>query len=203
MARARVVRFRCRGGETIPPVRPHRPRLLTALAAVACAVALAAYPLLLSASRTPLLAAVGAAGVIVLVAAVAGRWTAPIPWCVITLGGAYAGALVGRGGGVDPAAPIYAAALFACAELCYWSIDLRPGGMWERPAVLRRLRALATATGTGALGAAAVAVAASLGSAGSGVVTVVLGTVCAVTFVGLLAWLARQPDASADSPAPR
>jgi hypothetical protein len=163
-----------------------------------CAVALAAYPLLLSAPRIPLLAAVGAAGVCVLVAAVAGRWTAPIPWGVIALGGAYAGALIGRGGGVDPAAPIYAAVLFACAELCYWSIDLRPGGIWERPAVLRGLCALATATGVGALGASVVAVAASLGSAGSGVAPVVLGTVCAVTFVGLLAWLARRAVASED-----
>lgn len=168
-----------------------------------CAVALATYPLLLSAPRTPLLAAVGAAGVALLVAAVAGRWTAPIPWGVIGLGGAYAGALVGRGSGVDPAAPIYAAVLFTCAELCYWSIDLRPGGIWERPALLRRLRALATATGAGALGAAVVAVAASLGSAGSGAAPVVLGTVCAVTFVGLLAWLARRPETSADSSAGR
>ena len=56
-----------------------------------------------------------------------------------------------REGTVDPRAPIVAGALFAAAELAFWSVEPREG--WREPAVLVRQIVF---IGAGALGTALV-----------------------------------------------
>jgi hypothetical protein len=197
MDRPGLGRLDRRGGETIPPRRPHRPRLLTGAAALACAVALAGYTVVLAPARRPLVAAVGGAAVLILLAALAGRSKPPVPWAVAALGAAYALALVERGGGVDPAAPVYAALLFAAAELADWSVDLPRSAVWDRGVAMKRLGALAVSTAAGAAGAAVVAISADVASAGAGVMPTVLGTVCTVIFAGVVALLVRGRAGSA------
>ncbi len=137
------------------------------------------------------------------VAVAAGR-TAPLPWALAVLLAEYAGALR-SGGGVDAAAPLYAAALFACAELAYWSCDLRRVGMVDPAALSTRLLTIAAMTAVGALGAGVATAAASVAASGAGLIAVALGTVCAVGVVGVLRWLgeyaARAQRAGSDSTA--
>lgn len=123
--------------------------------------------------------------------AVAAGRTAPLPWALALLLAQYAGALR-SGGGVDAAVPLYAAALFACAELAYWSCDLRRVGIVDPAALWTRLLTIAAMTAVGALGAGAATAAASVAAAGGGVAAIALGTVCAVGVVGVLAWLGAR-----------
>jgi hypothetical protein len=155
---------------------------------VAAGVALAAYPLTAAGSHQAVLAVVGLGAVAVVAVAVAAGRTAPLPWALAALLAEYAGALR-SGGGVDAAAPLYAAALFACAELAYWSCDLRRVGIVDPAALSTRLLTIAAMTAVGALGAGVATAAASVAASGGGVTPVALGTVCAVGAVGVLAWL--------------
>ena len=134
-----------------------------------------------------MLAAVGLAAVAVIAVALAAGRVAPVPWALAALVAEYGAAL--RTGGVDAAAPLYAAALFACAELAYWSCDLRRVGVVDPRALSTRLTAVAGMTALGALAAGAATAAASVAASGTGVTPVVLGTVCAIGVVGVLAWL--------------
>jgi hypothetical protein len=146
----------------------------------------------LTSDRRPLTASLGAVGLVLVLAAPAARSKAVIPWGILALGCAYAVALVARGGGLDPAAPVVAALLFACAELADWSTDAPRAAVWDREPALARLRALVLATSAGAAGAAVVTVTADVATAGSDVTATVLGTACAVAAVGVLALLARR-----------
>jgi hypothetical protein len=134
------------------------------------------------------LAAIGLAAVAVIAVALAAGRVAPVPWALAALVAEY-GAALRSGGGVDTAAPLYAAALFACAELAYWSCDLRRVGVVDPRALSTRLTAVAGMTALGALAAGAATAAASVAASGTGVTPVVLGTVCAIGVVGVLAWL--------------
>jgi hypothetical protein len=140
---------------------------------------------------------------VIAVAVAAGR-TAPLPWALAALLAQYAGALR-TGGGVDAAAPLYAAALFACAELAYWSCDLRRVANVDPAALSTRLLTIAAMTAVGALGAAAATAAASVAASGGGGAAVALGTVCAVGVVAVLGWLGdhagRPQRAGSDSTA--
>ena len=131
-----------------------------------------------------------------MLAALAARSKAVIPWSILVLGSEYAVALVARGGGLDPAAPVEAALLFACAELADWWTDAPRGVALDREPARRRLRALALATAAGATGAAVVTVSADVATTGSGVAPTVVGAVCTVAAVGVLALLARRADPS-------
>ena len=96
-------------------------------------------------------AGVGAAGWAFTALALAGRWPSLLPWGVVGVGAGYTVFLALREGTVDPRAPIVAAALFAAAELAFWSVEPREG--WREPTVLIRRIAC---VGVGALGTALV-----------------------------------------------
>jgi hypothetical protein len=150
-------------------------------------VALAAYPLTVEGAHRVALGAAGLAAVVVIVVAVAAGRVAPVPWALAALVAEYGAAL--HAGGVDAGAPLYAGALFACAELGYWSCDLRRIGVVDPRALTTRLIAVAGMTALGALAAGAATAAASIAASRSGVTPVVLGTVCAIGVVAVLAWL--------------
>ncbi|HEY3764287.1 MAG TPA: hypothetical protein VGL44_03945 [Gaiellales bacterium] len=194
-----------RGGDAITTVRRHRPRVLTALGSAGLGVALAAYPLALAGSYLPAPAALGLAALATLAAALAAARTGPLPWALAALVGEYAIAR-GTGGSVDAAVPLYAAALFACAELGYWSCDLRRVRVVDATAVSARLAAIAVTTALGALAASVVVAAAGIAGPGTGIGPLALGTACAVGAVAVLAWLGalaarqRPSDAAAGSP---
>jgi hypothetical protein len=98
-------------------------------------------------------AGVGAAGLVVTALALVGRWPSLLPWGIVGVGAGYTVFLGLRAGSVDPRAPIVGAALFAAAELCFWSVEPREGTS-ERQVLLRRAAFIcASALGTALLGA--------------------------------------------------
>jgi hypothetical protein len=140
------------------------------------------------------------ASVVILAVALAVGRTAPLPWALAALVAEYGGALR-TGGGVDAAAPLYAAALFACAEFAYWSCDLRRVGSVDRGALSTRLTTIAAMTAIGVLGAGAATAAASVAASGGSIAPVALGTVCAVAVVAALAWLGDRHRPRSDATA--
>jgi hypothetical protein len=71
-------------------------------------------------------AGVGATGCALLVFALATRWKSSFPAGLAAVGAAYAVFLAVRNGAVDAGAPAVAAALFAAAELGFWSLERTP-----------------------------------------------------------------------------
>jgi hypothetical protein len=98
-------------------------------------------------------AGVGAVGWAVTALALVGRWPSLLPWGVVGVGAGYTVFLGLREGTVDPRAPIVGAALFAAAELGFWSVEPRQG--WREPSVLVRqiVFVCAGALGTALVGA--------------------------------------------------
>ncbi len=147
----------------------------------------------------------GLAALATLAVALATARTGPLPWALAALVAEYAGAR-GTGGSVDAAVPLYAAALFACAELGYWSCDLRPVSVVDATAVSTRLAAIAGTTALGAVAAAVAVAAAGIAGPGTGIGPLGFGTACAVAAVAVLARLGavaarqRPSDAAAGSP---
>jgi hypothetical protein len=80
------------------------------------------------------------------------RVPAAIPAAMVVLGAEYAALLAVEDGALDGRAPVLAAALFAIAELGYWSLELRDAVADEPGTYLRRLGLLSGLT----LGALAV-----------------------------------------------
>jgi hypothetical protein len=94
----------------------------------------------------PLVAGLGAAGMVVVAVALAGRWASLVPWGLVGVGGGYAVFVALRSATVDPWAPVVAAALISAAEIAFRSLEPQsshPG----RVVVIRSLLAL----GAGAL----------------------------------------------------
>ena len=87
-------------------------------------------------------AGVGAAGWALLAFGLATRWTSSFPLGIAGVGAAYAVYLGLRDGAVDARAPAVAAALYAVAELGFWSLERTPSRS-ERVVLLRRLAGLA------------------------------------------------------------
>lgn len=93
--------------------------------------------------------------------------------------------------GATAAAPLVAGALFAAAELGWWSAELRRGAREAPAAVLRRLAQI------GGLAVASVLLAAGCILAGgavllSGVIPTAVGVAAASCVLGLAAWLAAR-----------
>ncbi len=170
-------------------------------------MALASYPFAGGPPHRAMLGTVGIVAVALVAAAVVSGHAAALPWALAALVAEYAGAR-GTAGGVDAGVPIYAAALFACAELGYWSCDLRRVGSIDGRAIAIRLATLASLTAVGALAAGAATAAASGAAPGAGVGQVAVGTACAVAVVMVLAWLAsraagrQRPGSEAAAAAP-
>jgi hypothetical protein len=74
--------------------------------------------------------------------ALATRWRSAFPAGLALVGASYAVFLSIRNGAVDAWAPAVAAALFAAAELGFWSLERTPSPS-ERAVLLRRVAALA------------------------------------------------------------
>jgi hypothetical protein len=85
---------------------------------------------------------VGAVGGALMAFALATRWRSAFPIGLALVGASYAVFLSIRNGAVDAWAPTVAAALFAAAELGFWSLERTPSTS-ERVVLLRRLGALA------------------------------------------------------------
>jgi hypothetical protein len=123
------------------PAAQRRARVMTAAAALAVGLFLAAVPMTAGGDLAPLQAVAGVAGMAALLACVAG-WPAGIGWSVALLAADYGMTLAGRSR-LDPAAPLEAAGLLLMAELAAWSLECRTRAP-DGPGVLAwRLRRLA------------------------------------------------------------
>ena len=142
-------------------------------------------------SRLPeVVAGVGALGLLLVALSLAGRWPSLLPLGLAGVGAAYAVYLSLRSGTIDPRAPVVAAALFAAAELAYWSIE-RQEGRAERAVLVRRTTfVLAGALGTAILASVLLIVA---GGAGGGLALEALGVVAAVALLAVIAFLSTRP----------
>ena len=145
----------------------------------------------LAGSRLPeVVAGVGAAGVLLVAVALAGRWPSLLPLGLVGVGAAYAVYLSLRTAGVDPWAPLVAGAFFVSAELAYWSLE-RQEGRADGVLLVRRFAFLALgALGTSILGSVLLIVA---GGEGGGVALEAAGIVAAVVLLAVIAFLAAWP----------
>lgn len=139
-------------------------------------------------------ATAAAFAVLVLAAGLLLRIPAAVPAAIVVVGLEYAAALAVQGDQLDPRAPVFAAALFAAAELGYWSLELRDVVADEAGAYLRRLGLLAGLT-LGALGLGQVLLALVDVSERGGIVLEAVGVVAAVAALAIVAVSARRPQA--------
>jgi hypothetical protein len=135
----------------------------------------------------PSLLVLGAASVFVLVAGLALRRPAAVPWAVAGLAAGYA---VSLDEGLDTRAPLYAVGLFALAELAYWSLQLRRGPPDEPGMAGRRALTLVFA-GIVSLVVTTLLVAAGGLPLRGGVVVEVVGLLAAVGALAVLLSVAR------------
>lgn len=127
----------------------------------------------------------------VLLAALVLRWAMLVPAAVALVGAEYAALLGFEGEGLDLRAPLVAAALFAAAELAYWSLELRGGVADEAGTHLRRVAVLASfLVATVALGLALLSLVEAVTVDGAALQ--VAGAAAAVGAVALLALAARR-----------
>jgi hypothetical protein len=148
-------------------------------------------------------AGVGAAGWALTALALAGRWPSLLPWGVVGVGAAYSVYLGLREGTVDPWAPIVAAALFAAAELAFWSVEPRVGR--REPTVLVRQIVFigAGALGTALVGALLLVLVAGT-SGGLGFEAIGVGAaVLTLAIVAVLTARSREPQSSPSASASR
>jgi hypothetical protein len=129
--------------------------LITAGAALAAALALAAYPAI-SWPDVGALPLIGGAAVVVLVAALAWGLMAVVPWAITLLAGEFVLALAVRHVQASLTAAIYGAALLIVAELTFLSIQLRMPGRAE-PGFFKRHALTVAAVALSALGISVVA----------------------------------------------
>jgi hypothetical protein len=134
-------------------------------------------------------AGVGATGCALLVFALATRWKSSFPAGLAAVGAAYAVFLAVRNSAVDAGAPAVAAALFAAAELGFWSLERTPSRS-DRAVLLRRVGGLAAGALLTALAATFVLVVATGASGGVGLEAA--GVAAAVLAVATIARLSAR-----------
>jgi hypothetical protein len=163
---------------------------------VAGAVGLAVYAALVE----PPLGLLGAAGVVLVLLAVAlGRAGLVAAGLVVVLAG-YAASVVARdSAALDPAAPLVGGTLLVVAELAYWSVELRGKESEGRSVLVRRLAMLAALT-AGAIGLGAGVLAATALPLGGGLVWNLVGVAAAVAALALIARLASVERSGAGEP---
>jgi hypothetical protein len=179
-----------RGGARIPSLRPARARLITGAGALASLAAAGGYAAIAETGRLAELAgAAGVVGVVLLAAAVVGRWPSLIPWAILATGSGY---LIGREGRavVDGWAAVVGVALLLSAELAAWSIEHDARIRTERRLLARRIITLAGLT-VAALLANFLLLAAAALSAPAGVLLAAAGVGSAVLAVGVVLRLLR------------
>lgn len=153
--------------------------------ALGLATALATMPLLAGGPPPAVVATVAIAAMVLEVAGVVGFWPDALAPAAVLLGAEYLASLALRGAGLNLGAPVYAAALFLCAELG-WLARESAGGAPPRPA--RLLASAALALAAAGLGWAILALAAV--PLAGGLALTALGVVAAVAAGLVLAWLA-------------
>ena len=165
---------------------------MTGLGAVALAAALAAWLVLsVEAGLRSWSALLGVPAVVLLAAGIALRRPAAIPGSLALLGATYALRLLTGPNTLDGDAPVVAAALFALAEVAYWSLELRDGVADESGSHLRRIGLLASfAVGVVVIGVALLALVEAVGT--TGLALEALGAAAAVAAFALLR-LASRP----------
>lgn len=120
------------------------------------------------------------------------RIPAVVPAGIVLVGLGYAASLAVQNDALDARAPVVAAALFAAAELGYWSLELRDAVADEPGAYLRRLGLLAGLTlGSLALGQLLLALVDV--SERSGIAIEAVGVVAAVAALAIVALASRRP----------
>jgi hypothetical protein len=118
-----------------------------------------------------------------------------VPIAVLLLGAEYAALLGFEGEGIDLRAPLVAAALFAIAELAYWSLELRGAVVDEAGTYLRRVSLLAIlVVATVALGVGLLAVVDAISTRGPAFDA--LGAAAAVGALALVAVAASRRSGS-------
>jgi hypothetical protein len=136
-------------------------------------------------------AAAGVTAALVLAAGLAARIPIAIPVAVALLGAGYAALLGFESETLDTRAPLVAAALFAVAELGYWSLELRGAVTDERGTYLRRLALLAASlAGVTLLGVGVLALVEAVET--GGVAADLAGAAAAVGALALLALAAKR-----------
>jgi hypothetical protein len=132
---------------------------------------------------------VGVAGGALMAFALATRWRSAFPFGLALVGASYGVFLAVRNGAVDEWAPAVAAALFAAAELGYWSLERSPSQS-ERSVVVRRLTGIVSGVVVTALVGSLVLVVAT--GASGGVALEAAGVAAAVLAVAAIARLASR-----------
>jgi hypothetical protein len=121
-----------------------------------------------AADRLPeVVAAVGCAGCALMALGLASRWTSAFPAGVAGVAAAYTVFVAVPNGDVDARSPLVAAAVFASAELGFWSLE-RTRTRSERVVLVRRIAGLAGAVALTALIGSLVLVIATGASGGVG-----------------------------------
>jgi len=167
------------------------------LAALVSTAAVVAYSVSAEDRLPEVVAGVGAVGLVLVALALIGRWPSLLPLGLVGVGAAYAVYLSLRAGTVDPRAPAVAAALFAAAELAYWSIE-RQEGRPDREVLVRRTAAVALGgLGTAILGSVLLIVA---GGTSGGLALEAVGVLAAVVLLALIAFLAVRPSPTRSEP---
>jgi hypothetical protein len=136
-------------------------------------------------------ATAGATAAAVLAAGLLVRVALAVPVAVALLGAGYVALLGFEGDSLDTRAPLVAAALFAIAELGYWSLELRGAVADERGTYLRRAALLAAnLAAVTLLGVGLLAIVETVEA--GGVAVDLVGAAAAIAALALLALAARR-----------
>jgi hypothetical protein len=181
--------------------RPAPRPLIPALCAVALAVVVAAAGVLhadADAENGVLVAvvvAVGIAGLLATVVAVAFAMPGVVGWAVALLAAQYASAVIGGGASVDVLAPLVGIGLLLVAELSHTACEWRGPHAVDASVELRRWGRLTAAGAAGALaGGGALALAAAVPGSVPGLL---VGAAGVVGLVGLATWLRHTTSGEA------
>jgi hypothetical protein len=138
-------------------------------------------------------ATAGATAGALLAAGLAVRVALVVPLAIVLLGAGYVALLGFETDSLDVRAPLVAAALYAIAELAYWSLELRGAVADERGTYLRRLALLAgSLAGVTLLGVGLLALVETVEAGGAALDLV--GAAAAIGTLVLLALAARRTD---------
>jgi hypothetical protein len=142
-------------------------------------------------------ATAGGFAVLLLLGGLLFRVPAAIPAALVVLGAEYAAMLAVEDGVLNSRAPVLAAALFAIAELGYWSLELRDAVADEPGTYLRRLGLLSGLT-LGALAVGELLLVLVDVSERGGIAIEAVGVVAAVAALAIVA-AAGRPRASKET----
>jgi hypothetical protein len=141
------------------------------------------------------IAAVGIAGLLVTVAAVAWSLSGLVGWAVALLAAQYTICVIGGGAALDVEAPLVGVGLLLVAELSHTACEWRGPHAVDAAVELRRWARLAAVAAAGALaGGGALALAAAVPESVPGLL---IGAAGVVGLVGLATWLRHATSGEA------